>query len=74
MTDHRYTVRHDPSGDEAEADSKDAAILAARTLLEDNGWDGHCRIFDGDPERGVVTDMVWADRPTGFQHLNTCWN
>jgi hypothetical protein len=71
---HRFTVRHDPSGDECEADSRDAAILAARTLLEDNEFDGQCRIFEGDPERRRVVDMVWADRPTAYKHLDTRWN
>jgi len=71
---HRYTVQHDPSGDEAEADSKDAAITTARTLLEDNEWEGHCRIFDGDPELRNVVDMVWAECRTSFTHLMTRWN
>jgi len=50
-----YRILHDPSGDEAEAATRNAAITAARTLLEDNQGDGQCRIFRG---RWVV-DMVW---------------
>jgi hypothetical protein len=71
---HRFTIRHDPSGDEAEADTKGAAVTAARTLLEDNGWEGHCRIFEGDPDLGRVRDMVWATDATRFQHLSTQWS
>lgn len=67
---HPYTIRHDPSGDEAEADSRDAAFLAARQLLEDNDFEGQCRIFQGDPERKQVVDMVWADDRSQYAHLN----
>jgi hypothetical protein len=73
VCDHRFTIRHDPSGDESEADTKEAAILAARTMLEDNDWNGQCRIFEGDPDLGRVRDMVWADTDAQYQHLSTMW-
>jgi hypothetical protein len=68
MTFHPFTVRHDPSGDEAEADTREAATLAARTLLEDNDWNGQCLVLQGKK----VLDMVWADDDSHYTHLNTC--
>lgn len=64
---HPFTIQHDPSGDEAEADSREAATLAARTLLEDNGFAGQCRVFWGDR----VVDVVWADDPDHYTHVGT---
>lgn len=66
---HRFLVTHDPSGDEAEADTKDAAILAAKTLLQDNELEGTCRIWQG---REVI-DVVWAvgpDNPDSIIHTS----
>jgi hypothetical protein len=65
MTYNPYTIRHEPSGDEAEAESRDAAIVAARTLLEDNEFAGSCRIFRGED----VLDVVWADDSDHYTHL-----
>lgn len=61
---HRFTITHEPSGDECEADSRDAAILAATTLLADNDNEGSCRIFEG----SSVLDVVWA-HDDGITHL-----
>ena len=66
MTSHRYIIKHNPSGDEAEADTKDAAILAARTLLADSGFVGHCNLWEGTN----VIDMVWADDETSYTHTS----
>jgi len=63
---HQFRIDHQPSGDEAEADTKDAAIVAARTLLEDNEFSGQCRIWRG-PD---VIDMVWADDETSYTHTS----
>jgi len=61
----RFRITHEPSGDEAEAQTRDAALLAARTLLEDNEFEGSCRIWEG-PD---VLDVVWADGPESYVHL-----
>ena len=45
MIDLPFTITHQPSGDEAEAEDEQAALLAAWTLLEDNEWRGTCRIW-----------------------------
>lgn len=61
-----YRITHSPSGDEAEALTGEAALVAARTLLEDNEFVGQCRI-----ERGEITvDMVWADNALSYVHLD----
>lgn len=51
-----YIIRHDETGDEAEATSREAAFLAARTLLDDNDG-GLCRVYRGD----TVVEMMWRD-------------
>ena len=63
---HQYRITHEPSGDEAEADSKDAAVVAARTLLEDNEFEGSCRIWQG-PN---VVDIVWANDASSYTHTS----
>jgi len=50
-----FRIEHQPSGDEAEADNRDAAILAAKTLIADNDDTGTCRVFYG----GGVVAVVW---------------
>lgn len=65
MTWLAYTISHDPSGDEAEAETRAAAVVAARTLLEDNGFEGQCRVFHGSD----VVDVVWADTAESFTHI-----
>jgi len=40
----RYVIRHEATGDEAEADSYDAALVAARTLLGDNDDAGMVKV------------------------------
>ena len=64
-TFNRYTIKHEPSGDEAEAQTRDAAVVAARTLLEDNEFEGSCRIFDGP----AVLDVVWANDSDSYTHV-----
>lgn len=64
-----YRIEHQPSGDEADAEGKEAAILAARTLLEDNEFQGSCRIFAGE----AVVDVVWADDADSYVDLTTKW-
>lgn len=64
---HRFTIRHDPSGDEAEADSRDGAVLAAKTLLADNEGEGQCRIWDG-PN---VIDVVWSNGGDSITHVQS---
>jgi len=62
---HRFRITHQPSGDEAWADSKDAAVLAAKTLLSDNGEDGTCRIWEG----SNVVDVVWSNGGDSITHV-----
>lgn len=63
---YEYRITHEPSGDEAEADTKDAAVVAARTLLEDNEFSGSCRIWRGSD----VVDVVWANDASGYTHTS----
>ena len=60
-----FRIEHQPSGDEAEAETYDAALVAARTLLEDNEFEGSCRIFNGLD----VADVVWADNAEHYTHV-----
>lgn len=65
-----FRITHEPSGDEAEAETKDAAIVAARTLLEDNEFSGSCRVWRGP----LVVDVVWADDSEHYVHLGSYGN
>lgn len=60
-----FRITHEPSNDEAEAETKEAAIVAARTLLEDNEFRGSCRIWRGEE----VVDVVWH-RSDGWTHTS----
>jgi hypothetical protein len=51
----RLTIHHHPSGDLAEAESMEAAVLAARTLIEDNAGGGFSGIHT---EQGRRLDTV----------------
>ena len=62
---HRYRVTHQPSGDEAEADTREAAALAAKTLLNDNGGEGTCRVWEGQ----YVVDVVWSNGDDSVTHV-----
>lgn len=42
-----YEINHTPSGDWCEAETLDAAHVGARTLIEDNGFEGSCTITRG---------------------------
>lgn len=53
-----YVITHQPSGDEAEAETEEAAITAARTLLLDNEDEGTCRIWLW----GCVKAVMWGDK------------
>lgn len=55
MIDLPFTITHQPSGDEAEAESEQAALLAASTLLKDNDSQGTCRIWN----EGKLHRVVW---------------
>ena len=57
-----YVIVHHPSGDEAEAETLDAAHLAARTLIDDNGHSGTSYI------KAFVVETVCHvyARPSGF--------
>jgi len=49
-----FTITHDPTGDEAEAHTFEAAVTAAATLLTDNDNTGTCRIWEQGKVRSVV--------------------
>lgn len=42
-----YEINHTPSGDWCEAETLEAAHVAARTLIEDNDFEGSCTITRG---------------------------
>lgn len=44
----KFTIIHTPSNDEAEADSLDAAFLAATTLIRDNMREGRSDVYAAD--------------------------
>jgi hypothetical protein len=60
-----FSVTHSPSGDLAEAPDEEAAVVAARTLLDDHSRSGHCVIHRG----AAWVDMVWADDPSMYTHV-----
>lgn len=49
-----FTITHQPSGDEAEAETFDAAVVAGATLIQDNDGTGTCRIWENGRVRSIL--------------------
>ena len=61
-----YRIDHQPSGDWAEAQSREAAETAAETLLEDNDQEGTCRVWHCQR----LVDVVWIGPYGVFMHTS----
>lgn len=58
-----FTVTHYPSGDTAEADDMDSAVIAAKTLTTDNAG-GFCDVLSG----GRKMDTIAPTSAGGWLH------